>query len=142
MNQPLIHMNHNLSTISYSNDAEYRATIRTIFSMSTAKSLLSVVDDVDPVSLDENLYDTAAATKTLDRIYAETRSNPVFRRIYKHAAGFMFSEDEEIGLAVLFSYDYLGVFYPCLNEKSIKDSDSPVSPVFQALYKKLGLESV
>ena len=125
------------TAISYSDDIGYRAAIRRLFSMSDA-SLLAVIDDVDPVSLDENQYDAEATNKTLNIIYAKTRDNAKFQEIYICAAGFMFSEDPEIGLAVLFSYDYLAVFHPFLCGVLQDRQDTAES--LNALRTKLGIQ--
>lgn len=136
-------MNYPINTqIQYSDDFEYRAAIRQLFAMSSAASLLENTIDIDPISLDENKYDADATTEMLDFVYAATKCQSRFVQIYKHAAGFMFSEDPEIGLAVLFSYDYLVVFHPVLCEffmnASVSVDDS--TPAFKALAKKLALE--
>lgn len=132
--------------IQYTNDFEYRASVRQLFSMSDTslidKSMLESdsSESIDPITLDENLYDPDASTKILDFIYANTRADPLFQRIYKHAAGFMFSEDPDIGLAVLFSYDYLVVFHPVLCAW-FRKVDVPIERTaeYNTLAKKLGL---
>ena len=132
------------TAISYSDDIEYRAAIRQLFSMSDASlidaSLIdaSLIDDIDQVSLDENNYDPDASQRMLDIIYAKTRNIPIFQRIYICTAGFMLSEDPEIGLAVLFSYDYLAVFHPVLCD-FFKDSSNTDSTTYKTLYDKIGL---
>lgn len=130
-------------TIQYIDDYEYRSSIRQLFNMSGDNSLLSVTDDVDPVSLDENNYDPAAAQKILDYVYTNTKTHPIFKEIYTLAAGFMFSENEEIGLAVLFSYDYLAVFHPCICVFfETPDQFTHYHPLVKALAKKIGLKKL
>lgn len=104
--------------VQYTNDKEYRATIRTLCNMSSnvlafAKSE-EEVDDIDEITRDEWDFDQDAITKLFDFIYSTTVKEPILNAIYKTAAGFMLSEDPNIGLAVLFSYDYLMDFHPVL----------------------------
>jgi hypothetical protein len=72
-------------------------------------------DPTDPKvsaeTIDEYNYDQDAVAKYLDKVYADTKSRPEFQRLYVAAAALMFSENPEIGLAVLLSYDYLAHFY-------------------------------
>jgi hypothetical protein len=101
--------------ISYSNDEEYRQCMREIVGMNV-ETMKSKFDGLDDVSRDELLFDNDAAIKYLDFIYDETHKNSLFSEIYKIAAGFMLSTDQSFGVSVLFSYDYLDLFYKCLNE--------------------------
>jgi hypothetical protein len=71
-------------------------------------------EDIDPVSRDEMEYDEGAANKAMDYIFKMTKTNPIFNELYLLAAARMFSTDPEIGLSVLFSYDYLEIFHYCL----------------------------
>ena len=49
----------------------------------------------------------------LDSVYAKTQHHSLFQRLYSLSAALMLSLDPEIGLAVLFSYDYFASFYLC-----------------------------
>jgi len=99
--------------VRYNNTIEYRQSLRLIFNMSDSKyPLLS--DDIDPVSKDELEYDEDAAKIAMDFVYETTKHNPIFKELYLLAATRMFSTDLEIGLSVLFSYDYLEIFHYCL----------------------------
>ena len=65
--------------------------------------------------------------KGMDYIYDRTRKHPLFQKIYNEAAAKMLSIDQEIGLAVCFSYDYFDAFHACLsmyleNPKSFQES--------------------
>ena len=102
---------NNTITISYSNDLEYRSCMRKLFSMNHIHETL---DDIDDVSKDENDYDQSACSKALDFIYLETCDNPYYQTLYDIAASKMLSVDRDIGLAVLFSYDYMGLFHKCI----------------------------
>ena len=122
--------------VQYTNDKEYRAIIRTLWmfthiptderresvgicNMSSNIVALSQSDqdqddDIDEITRDEWDFDQDAIAKLFDFIDSATGKEPLFDEIYKKAAGFMLSEDSSIGLAVLFSYDYLTVFHPVL----------------------------
>lgn len=113
--------------VQYTNDKEYRATIRTLCNMSSNIVALSRSDhdedeDIDEITRDEWDFDQDAITKLFDFIYSATGT--LFDEMYKKAAGFMLSEDPNIGLAVLFSYDYLMDFHPVLCDyfRFIKDN--------------------
>ena len=102
----------------YDSDQEYRAFLRQIMQMDPAKFYETedikcdpTDPKVSPETIDEYNYDAEAVAKYLDGVYQSTKSRPEFQRLYVAAAALMFSEDKEIGLAVLFSYDYLAWFY-------------------------------
>jgi hypothetical protein len=99
--------------ISYKDDIEYRKIFRILFQMTC--NIISVTDDnqedIDEITLDEWNYDSESTTRFMDLIYDSTRVNPIFQDLYKKSAGLMLSEDYEIGLAILFSYDYLVLFH-------------------------------
>jgi hypothetical protein len=103
--------------VQYANDKEYRAIIRTLCNMTSNIVALSQSDqdeDIDEITRDEWDFDQDAIAKLFNFIDSVTSKEPLFDEIYKKAAGFMLSEDSSIGLAVLFSYDYLTVFHPVL----------------------------
>ena len=102
----------------YDSDQTYRAFLRQIMQMDTAKFYETEDIQCDPTdpkvspeTIDEYNYDSEAVAKYLDRVYEQTRSRPEFQRLYVAAAALMFSENPDIGLAVLFSYDYLAHFF-------------------------------
>ena len=101
--------------VKYSNDKEYRNCLRKIFSMNTNYTWNdSDITDLDDVSQDELLYDSDATTNFLDFIYDKTKNNTLLIELYTLAASVMISTDTNIGLAVLFSYDYFIYFHKCL----------------------------
>jgi hypothetical protein len=103
-------MPYNINQIvTYDDDVSYRKQIRDVFSMNC-----SPISDYDAVTNDELMYEDDAMTKSLDEIYAMTKDVPDFIHIYTTTAGFMLSTDPNIGLAVVFSYDYFDKFHPCL----------------------------
>lgn len=99
--------------VRYNNTLEYRQSLRLLFSMSDSK-YPALDEDIDEVSRDELEYDEEAAKQAMDYVFRTTKKNPIFNELYLLAAARMFSTDPEIGLSVLFSYDYLEIFHYCL----------------------------
>ena len=102
----------------YNSDKEYRAFLRQIIQMDPAKFYETEEIKCDPTdpkvseeTIDEYNYDGVAVSKYLDKVYDSTKDRKEFQRLYTAAAALMFSEKPDIGLAVLFSYDYLACFY-------------------------------
>ena len=91
---------------------------------------------VDSVSQDEWNYDESAISAFLETTYEQTSSNPSFHTLYVLAAGAMMSEDPNIGLAVLCSYDYLIYFHTCLCAHH-SDQDMTQHASYQYLLRKL-----
>jgi hypothetical protein len=96
--------------VQYKNNQEYRKCIRDFFQMKESISAL----DIDDETKDEQNYDDTSSTKMLNHVYSITKENTHFQELYSYAAATMFSTDPEIGLAVLFSYDYFVLFHPLL----------------------------
>lgn len=104
--------------VNYSDDHEFRMTVRNIFNMNLQK----YDNDIDLITNDENNYDDEVVTKILDYIFLLTKKNTAFMKLYTSAAALMLSTDPSIGLSILFSYDYLKDFHLCL--KSFKNDPS------------------
>ena len=130
----------------YDSDQEYRAFLRQIMQMDPAKfyETEDVKCDptdpkVSPETIDEYNYDSAAIAKYLDHVYDQTHSRPEFQRLYIAAAALMFSEDKEIGLAVLFSYDYLAHFFQIYTNysKSPAEWNAQEDEVYQKLVDRI-----
>ena len=99
---------------------------------------LTCDDDIDEISRDENDYDGETTSKGLDFIYESTKDNVYFQKLYDAGASKMLSDNREIGLAVLFSYDYMKYFHSCVVdylEDPVHFDDSNKSYVI--LYKKI-----
>jgi hypothetical protein len=114
-------------TLSYTNDEEYRKSIRNLFQMKSDSYPDIVHSDIDEVSRDELEYDENSAYSAMEYVFENTRNVPIFIAMYEQAASFMFSTDINIGMAVLFSYDYLLLFHNCLREyfASVSRNDGP-----------------
>lgn len=100
--------------VIYNDTKEYRICIRHLFKMAHRVQDVNDDDPIDDETLDEQNYDDLQTTVMLDYIYALTKDNPCFQKLYDYAAATMFSQDREIGLAVMFSFDYFIFFHPCI----------------------------
>ena len=100
---------------SYSNDTQYRNFMRHLFSMNhNCPWDSTTVHEIDELSLDEWDYDEFSTTELLDTIYDGTHLIPEFKKLYQLAAATMMSQDNTIGLAVLFSYSFAQLFHKCI----------------------------
>ena len=110
-------MNYNTNNIyiEYKTNKEYRECIRKVFyqNCTTQEEELKKYD-LDDESYDEMLYDNETMLNILDTIYLNTKSNHMFQKLYDLAAAKMMSINREIGLSVLYSYDYFYLMHICL----------------------------
>jgi len=105
--------------IIYDNNKGYRQCLRELFEMNKANyqekiNAIKSREELDEETEDEISYDDSAAEKFMDEIYDKTKDNALFKTVYKKAASKFLSEEESIGLVVLFSYDFMSYFVPCL----------------------------
>ena len=100
--------------VKYADNFEYRESMRQVFHMTSSQSHLA--DDLDDESRDELLYDDASISAGLDYLFKATNDVPAFSELFLIGAGRMLSENKEIGLAVLLSYDYFELFHLCLRD--------------------------
>mgnify|MGYP001180057872 FL=1 len=123
--------------IHYSNNTEFRNCLRQIFKMDFHN--FPNTDNLDKETADEIMYDSQAATTTMNFIFSNTKNNPLFTTLYEKSASFMFSTDIEIGLTILFSYDYLQLFHSLLVVFFSNDSsfNLSTSSEYYTLYTKL-----
>jgi len=97
------------SPIAYSTNRDYRQVVRNFCNMKCTDADA----DIDEESRDELLFDECSTSKKMTEIYESTKHHPLWIHLYEKAAAKFFSTDNEIGLAVLFSYDYFLKFYKC-----------------------------
>lgn len=100
--------------VEYSNDLEYRACLRRLFSMTSLPDNDNF-DDIDEISRDEMDFDSDSTSKFIDGIFKITKDNIHFDELFCLAAGVMMSVSPDIGIVVLFSFDTLHVFHLCLS---------------------------
>ena len=107
------------SYLSYTNDTEYRNSIRNVFQMDTtqicpyADLTAEEIDmsQVDDVSKDEMQYDMKSMDIRLSELFELTKEIPLFQDLYTRAAARMFSDDRLIGQVVLCAYDNFALYY-------------------------------
>lgn len=105
--------------VLYKNNEMYRECLRNVVNMDIVKLHIpwdQMDDDLDEETKDELLFDNNAMSLTMDYIYDKTKNNDFFKEIYLLGAGKMFSTDPNIGLAILFSYDFFDMFHLCLQD--------------------------
>jgi len=97
--------------------------------------------DLDQVTADEMMYDEKAASRTMEHVFENTFQHKDFILLYEKAASFMFSIDTNIGLTILFGYDYLDLFHPLLSgffsnmDNKILSSMSEYKLLYDKLHK-------
>ena len=116
----------------YTNNGEYRATLRAYFKMNTRdlETTYNELKNDDPESYDELMYDEEAMKLGISTIYDATKDEPRFCDLYRKAAGQFLTEDLEIGICVLLTYDYFADF--------IRVYENPLDmELYEALYGRL-----
>lgn len=127
--------NYSENTVQYTNDKEFRACLRQVFTMNENIDNSSYLDDV---TRDEINYDFESATKAMDYVFDETKDNILFQTLYDFAASKMFSTDRTIGLAVMFSYDNLKDFHHCLWDFFTNKNDfNEMRESYKIIYNKI-----
>jgi hypothetical protein len=99
--------------IQYQDTREYRNCLRRLFGMSSTK-YPDIHPDVDDESKDELEFDEDASSIAMEYVYSKTKDHPIFQQLYSFAAARILSLDHQIGMSVLFSYDYLEIYHYCL----------------------------
>ena len=135
-----IPINFNIVTPSYTNNEEYREVLRQLCFLRYPDTFPGgdYPEGTDPESCHEMTYDLENMTYALDFIWHNTRYHTLFVELYKLAAIEMMTEDLEVGLAILFSYDYLLYFYPVFREYMILEKKfNELHPLYVILKEKL-----
>ena len=105
--------------VAYKDNETYRKCLRQVVNMDISNLNIpwdQMDDDLDEETKDELLFDNYAMSSTMDYIYDKTKENDFFKEIYLLGASKMFSTDPNIGLAILFSYDFFDLFHLCLQD--------------------------
>ena len=100
-------------SVRYTSNKEYRQAIRDFCHMNTIA--LEFETDVDDETYDELQFDMDSMKQSMDIIFEMTKDNKYWTILYEKAAAKFFSTHNEIGLSVLFSYDYFSKFVDCWN---------------------------
>ena len=101
----------------YDNNFQYRQCLRDVFSMDVTKNPPKwdqMDPDLDDETKDELVYEGGAVLQGMNYICNETKNSGALQQLYLDAAALMFSTDPEIGLSILFAYDYFIDFHNCL----------------------------
>lgn len=61
-------------------------------------------------------FDEQKINNCIDKIYEKVKNYNDLKPILKKLAAFFFSEDCELGMLLMFSYDYLEYTHPCICE--------------------------
>jgi hypothetical protein len=125
--------------IEYSSNTEYRKCMRELFNMNPTsyKEKVESIGNLDDETEDEISYDEQASEKAMDFIYDKTKDHALFHSLYVLAAGKFLSQDPLIGEAVLFSYDYLSLFYLCLVDYFKSNEFTETNNNYINLFKKI-----
>lgn len=123
--------NTSIENMEYSNNRDYRECLRRAFYMTCdLEHLMEENPDYDDETLDEELYEETQTKRALDFVYEKTKDEPIFKKMYLHGAAKMFSTAPDLGIAVLFSYDFFSHFHRCLvqffNAGVLDDEDDDV----------------
>jgi len=121
--------------IQYSDNTEYRKCLRNIFKMNANNYPDTTSMDLDDETEDEMKYDYESASRTLDYVMENTINYPEIISLYEKAGSYMFSTDPNIGLTILFGYDYLDLFHSLLKTIFMNKNITNISDIDE--YKKL-----
>jgi hypothetical protein len=114
--------------VEYSNDEEYREMVKKVCSIEATE---------DDEYID---FDCHEIQRTLDFIYSKTKRHPLFKCLYQKAAALFLSEDENIGVVVMFAYDYFVLFHQMfchfLLSGELAESNTEYVKLHKLLYKK------
>ena len=124
-------------TIDYNDETSYRVAIRKVFRMTDNRAdILLENPDLDELTRDELNFDTEAFKTGHEIMFELLEDNILFHDICVKAASFMLSEDPEIGLCILFSYDYFKMFYSILVKHATVDiNDADYKILYADLYR-------
>jgi hypothetical protein len=101
-----------MNSVKYTTNKEYRKAIREFCKMNCSDTS-EMSEDIDEETQDELLFDSLASQILMNQIYEKTKNHFLWQEIYDKCAAKFFSTDREIGLAVLFCYDFFAVFNDC-----------------------------
>ncbi len=100
--------------VTYNDNKSYRKCLRKVINMDVSKLNIpwdEMDDDLDEETIDELLFDNNTMSTCMDFIYDKTKDSNYFKELYLIGASKMFSQDPQIGLVILFSYDFFNYFH-------------------------------
>ena len=101
--------------INYNTDVEYQIMYLNVFNLTT--------------------FDEAKINKKITILKDKLITNNKFSDLFKKAAGLYISEDLELGLMIMFSYDYLKDFIECLKVYNKNNDTSKVDELIKKIKK-------
>jgi hypothetical protein len=110
-NDALPYYNIFVENVKYDTNIEYRTCLQTLCNLRFPEG--DFPEDIPPEYRNEMSYDIDSMTLALDFVYKKTKTHPLFQKLYSLGAAQFFTEDDTVGLAIMFSYDYLKYFHPC-----------------------------
>ena len=103
------------TVLNYETDEEYRDQFLSLFDLYEYKT-----EDIE---------------SKIKRLYDVLIIEPKFKELFRNAANLFLSEDLEIGIGALFSYDYLKDFIECVNAFTIHKETSNIDKLINKLKK-------
>ena len=107
--------------VEYNDNLEYRRCLRDVFIMNVSLRTIELQNtygkkwvSFEDETKDELLFDENTSQRVIDHIYKLTHKIPEFKELYLKAAATMISEDLNLGLVILLSYDHFSDFHNCL----------------------------
>lgn len=107
--------------VEYNDNLEYRRCLRDVFIMNVSLRTIELQNtygekwvSFEDETKDELLFDENTSQRVIDHIYKLTHKISEFKELYLKAAATMISEDLNLGLVILLSYDYFSDFHNCL----------------------------
>ena len=84
-------------------------------------------------------FDEEKINNCINKIYEKIKNYDELKPILKKLAGFFFSEDCELGMLLMFSYDYLEHAHPCMCEflETGEISDDKLNKVKDVINKNI-----
>jgi hypothetical protein len=84
-------------------------------------------------------FDEKEINNCINKIYEKIKNYDDLKPILKKLAGFFFSEDCELGILLMFSYDYLEHSHPCMCEflETGKISDDKLNKLKDVINKNI-----
>lgn len=126
--------NTNIPEMKYNDNKQYRDCLRRAFYMTCdLEHLMEENPDYDDETLDEELYENDKTKRALDYVFEKTKGNPIFQKMYLHAAAKLICEQLDLGMTLLFSYDFFATFHKCLvkflNDSVLSEDDEDVKEI-------------
>jgi len=115
--------------IDYKNNDEYRSQIQKLFIMEIDYHI-SDINDV--------LYDGTAIENGIAFVFNHTKDNILMQKLFEKSAEILMSDNLEMGLAILFSFDYLILFHKLLFIYFIEPTSfTETNPIYIELLNKI-----